>query len=500
MGAPVPADDLPSSIVPADDLPASPAQAIPRMVDSYGRPYQDDIVQKTGRFIGDAAQSGGRMLMNAATAVPGMFADAAASGYNLLRGREAPTPQQTAAGQGGDYPFPVLPSQDFRQRLSPALGQAPTGAPGIAEDIGSAVIGAKLPLPGVAPAESAASGLSPNLQKIADRGEKLGLQTTPGQASANPTLQKVEAAIEAKPVTSLGFDELKTRNTDVVNKKWADAIGEVNSKAPDAETMGNAAKRTGDIFESVRDANPRAIPPAGQAGSVSDAVVEQAKLLRGISGGDTFLGNPLVQDLLQHAQAGEATGKELGNLSSQLGKSAYNEMSTATGNREVGKALYAIKNKVDDLVQQGLSDFDKGDYVDARKQYRTLMQLQESRAVNSASGTVNGPMMARYLQRTDKNGYLYGKNDTDHYAATRFAQAFAPTVGNSGTATRLFKLTDIPEHVLGAVFSKLYLNGGKAAVKAGASLPTMRNLYQAAPAFKAAVDAQMQQESQGQQQ
>jgi hypothetical protein len=51
--------------------------------------------------------------------------------------------------------FPVLPSQDFHNRLAPVLGQRPDGAGGIAEDVGSAVLGSKLPLPGQAAAPTA---------------------------------------------------------------------------------------------------------------------------------------------------------------------------------------------------------------------------------------------------------------------------------------------------------------------------------------------------------
>lgn len=109
-----------------------------------------------GGFLKQMAQSGGRQLMNAAVGIPGIFADGTAQAYNYLHGRNAPTLQQTAAGQPGDYPFPVLPSQDFKNRLAPVLGQRPDGAAGIAEDVGSAVIGSKMPMPGQAPALPAA--------------------------------------------------------------------------------------------------------------------------------------------------------------------------------------------------------------------------------------------------------------------------------------------------------------------------------------------------------
>lgn len=434
------------------------------------------MLEQAGQFGKEMLQSGGRQLLTAATAVPGMAADAATGAYNLIRGRDA----------NGQYPM-NMPTAQMRENLSPVLGRAPGGVGGVAEDIGSAVLGSKVPIPGAPAATDTASGLSSNLQKVADRGSELGMRTTPAQAAGSVTGAKLEARLEALPVTSHGFDKIATKNADVVNKTWSNAIGEVNATAPDAETMAAAAKRTGAIFDGVRDSTTRAFQP----GEVNNLIVDQAKELRGIPGGDSFLANPLVADLIGFAKNGGATGKQLGSLSSQLGKAAYSEATSPNGNRDVAKALGAVKDKVDDLVERGLSEADAGDYNAARSQYRALMQLVSSRAVNSSTGEVNGSMLARYLQRTDRKGFTFGNNDSDHYAATRFAQAFAPKVGNSGTATRSFKLTDIPEHVLGAAFSALYLHGGGSAAMKGISRTTLENLYKGSPAFQQAVSAQM---------
>jgi hypothetical protein len=74
----------------------------------------------------------------------------------------------------------------------------------------------------------------------------------------------------------------------------------------------------------------------------------------------------------------------------------------------------------------------------AREQYRNLMLLTSRvGAVNPSTGNVSGSILANLLQQKDKAGFLFGRNNSDMYNAARFAQAFRPIVGDSGTATRM---------------------------------------------------------------
>lgn len=173
--------------------------------------------------------------------------------------------------------------------------------------------------------------------------------------------------------------------------------------------------------------------------------------------------HPLVQKLAGFADSGSATGEQLGSLSSKLGKAAVKQMTSPSGDRDLGRALYQVKDGVDDLVDQGLSPEQSAIYSQARGQYRALMQLT-SRAgnLNSTTGDVNGANMASYLQRADKSGYLFNQNQSPAYAATRFAQAFKPSVSNSGTATRQLGFGDlwqIPYGVPLNLASRLYYRG-----------------------------------------
>jgi hypothetical protein len=151
---------------------------------------------------------------------------------------------------------------------------------------------------------------------------------------------------------------------------------------------------------------------------------------------------------------GSANAQQLGQLSSKLGRAAYKAMTSPSGDRDLGKALYAVKDHADDLVESTLSAAERAAYSTARGQYRNLMTLtSRTGIVNPSTGNVSGTALATKLQQADRPGFLFGKNQTPLYQAARFAQAFKPIVGDSGTATRSAHLFSWPaalaEHVAG---------------------------------------------------
>ena len=68
----------------------------------------------------------------------------------------------------------------------------------------------------------------------------------------------------------------------------------------------------------------------------------------------SVLNDPLVKRLYSFAESGEATGRQLQNIASKLGRKAKNEM-VGNGDRELGMALSQAKELADDLLQRGLT-------------------------------------------------------------------------------------------------------------------------------------------------
>ena len=139
-----------------------------------------------------------------------------------------------------------------------------------------------------------------------------------------------------------------------------------------------------------------------------------------------FENNENVSDLLDYALNNKpATGQQLGQISSKLGADARTEMTSKTGDRALGRALFALQDHVDDLVGSTITDPGlASSYATARPQYRALSQLTSSPSIlNSSTGQVNMTALGKYLQRTDKPGYLRGGNQSPLYNAARWGQA-----------------------------------------------------------------------------
>lgn len=316
--------------------------------------------------------------------------------------------------------------------------------------------------PGVAPSGSAA-GLNPAQESAMQSGRQLGFRLTPGQATGSVPLQQVEAYMESHPATSGPFNRIKASNQTQLNRIAANAIGE-DSPVLDNVTLGNAAHRIGEIYDQVRGVGGNMpIDPDSFLGKLAQTESEYAGLL-GPEGNTSIADIPLVKRFFNYAGKGGATTEQLSDLASKLGKASTQNMTSASGDRQLGMALGDVKNHVDDVLMDGLNASGNADlagaFSTARGQYRNLMQLTgRANIVNPSNGNVNARALAALLQQKDRSGFLFGNNNSPLYEAARFGQAFPPLVGDSGTATRMGTdslsnmLMKIPGHVVSSVYT-----------------------------------------------
>jgi hypothetical protein len=277
--------------------------------------------------------------------------------------------------------------------------------------------------------DDAASSLTTG-QRAAAAGFPQG-RLTPGQATGNKLLQRLEAKLESQPMTAGPFDKIKDANAREINRAAARAIGETADNLS-SDVLDRAVTRLGGVFDDVRDGTQRAIDPQ-QFTERMRSVADEFEAI-----GPQVWNHPLVERLIRHAKSGQATGKDLGGLTSKLTREINRQMTSAQGDRELGRALGSVKEYVDDLVSQGLSGDKLKSYQSAREQYRNLMLLTSRvGTINPSTGNVNAGALANLLQQKDRSGFLFGRNSSDMYNAARFGQAFKPIVGDSGTATRM---------------------------------------------------------------
>ena len=321
---------------------------------------------------------------------------------------------------------------------SAGAGASATAAPGVAQTETAVSGGANARSTGGgytfgSVGKDSSAGLNNATQAIADRGRELGMRMTLGQIIGSKALQQLEAKLESQPMTSGPFNAIKANNAEALNRQVASAIGEnlARGESLSADVLDRAARRIGSVFDEVADDVPRQIDPKQFVEKYTQVQDEARGLFTG------FEQHPLVEDLAKLADAGQATGKQLQSLTSKLGKAAYKQMTTQSGDRDLGQALYQLKDYVDDLLQQGMGDAEAATFQAARQQYRNLMMLTSRvGVVNPSTGNVSGRTLANVLQQKDKGGFLFGRNESGMYDAARFSQAFAPIVGDSGTATR----------------------------------------------------------------
>lgn len=278
--------------------------------------------------------------------------------------------------------------------------------------------------------DDASAGLNVSQQRAAARGRDLGFRMTPGQATGSRALQQLEAKLESQPMTSGPFNAIRSNNQTQLNRSVAQSIG-VKSDVVDDSTLSLALQRMQTVFDDAADDATREIDPRGFISWLSRLQDDTRGLVNGVAS------HPLIEDITAFAQQGQATGRQLQSLTSKLGRSAVKQMTTPSGDRDLGIALYRAKDFVDDLLMQGMDQTRLANFQQAREQYRNLMLItSRTGIINPSSGNVSGVGLAAALQAKDRRGYLFGGNRTPMYDAARFAQAFKPIVGDSGTATR----------------------------------------------------------------
>jgi len=203
------------------------------------------------------------------------------------------------------------------------------------------------------------------------------------------------------------------------NAAAAQAVG---SDAPrlDQAAIAAANERFGQIFQAARnpDVEVSLERPTAQA------IAEAANGLNQSSKA-AFESQPEVGNLLAGLREGTLNAEQLGSISSNLGKEASGQMSSRMGDRQLGQALFSLKNHVDELIGQSITDPElKATYQAALPQYRAFSTLTSRPTIlNSSTGDVNLRNLGNYLQRYDKPGYLRGGNTSDLYQAARFGQS-----------------------------------------------------------------------------
>jgi hypothetical protein len=395
-----------------------------------------------GDVLGNLAMAAPTMMNPAAATMKGAAAIGSAFGaFRPTMGDESRLENMAmggAMGAGGQW----LGNKVLGALVGQRAGQSATGGSATATSSGGAS-SASSTVTGGATArgtgggynfgtvgDDVSAGLNESQRALMERAQALGYKMTPGQASGSKSLQQMEAKLESQPMTSGRFNAIKSHNQTINNRIAADSIGE-SADVVDATVLAKAHDRISNVYKMVADDTKRAIEPEGFIAKLAGIEDEFSGLLPAGS----IINHPLVNRLYGFAGEGGATGRQLQNIASKLGRAAKNEM-TGNGDRELGMALSQAKDLADDLLQQGLKGETAALFKTARSQYRNTMLLTDRLGVvNPSNGNVSSAALANVLSK-DKSGFMRGGNTSPLYDMARFGQGFKSIAGDSGTATR----------------------------------------------------------------
>lgn len=279
--------------------------------------------------------------------------------------------------------------------------------------------------------EDPSAGLTPTQNWLANWWREQGGRMTPGQMSGSRSMQQMEAKLESQPMTSGTFNAIKDTNQKTLNRIAAREFG-VTSDSLGVDKLQTIQERLSSTFRRVAT---KAEHPVDQNATV-DAIAAIEREFEGQLD-SPLANNTTVKRLLSLIASGKATNAQLHDIQSTLGKASFGQMTSQNGSRPLGLALGDVQDVVLEMMGKNLPAEEAAAFSAARQQYRTLMQLTgRTGVINPSTGNVSGASLANLLQQKDRFGYLFGNNNSDLYNAARFAQAFKPIVGDSGTATR----------------------------------------------------------------
>lgn len=296
------------------------------------------------------------------------------------------------------------------------------------------------------------SQLDDAAETMARRGEELGFRLTPAQRTGSPTAAKVEASLEAMPVSAGPFANIKAGNQITLNKIVAKALGLGDDvKRITADKLGQAADDIGRQYDKAL---------RGQTITLDDTFINKLARIEADYSSAWGKSNQLqgvIDDALAEAaqKGGQITGKRYQQLARMLREQARTAMSGEKADRLLGEAIGGIKDALDDAAAKGLKGDALESFLDANAKWRTMRMLDQ--ALDPSTGNVSGRILANTLNRKDVSGFRRGGVESDLYDAARFAKMFGSQIGDSGTATRL----SIPETM------KMMGIGGGGGVAAG---------------------------------
>lgn len=331
-------------------------------------------------------------------------------------------------------------------------------------------------------APGAAASLIPGMQGYAGAALIGGLQ-----GAAQPTTENESALLNtgvglaSAPLAKFAGDMIggaltRSLTGRASNTALANAVGSDASKLTD-QAIGERSAELNALYRAVRSPNAMA--------SVDPAMVQNVANGLDASSRSAFEANPNVSDLLGHITGrGEASAEQLGNISTGLRQDAYGAINSEGGNRELGRALYALRDQVESRIRSTISDPElAAQYAAAPRQYGLLQDVSTNPTLlNPTTGRAKMLNIANYLNRNFTD-YSDASNKSPLYLAAKLAQG-ASDEGKAPPPFDLAKNLGVPWFLykIGQNYGE---QGTRTAATAAALAPLSRGLRTGLPVASA---------------
>lgn len=257
-----------------------------------------------------------------------------------------------------------------------------------------------------------------------------GWPISPGDRYDSKGLKLIESAIESTPLPFNPMARQAKQRQRMMNEAASEALGRGRQAELTLDDLGETAASLRQEFRNLELED--AIPVTDDFVETLSNVAETSKT-RLFS--DPDLGQTVERVLGYVDEEGALAAIDYQDLSSQLKGKIREAWRGQSPDPDYANSLKEIVKALDDLAENSLDGAALARLKDARQKWRTLTQLEGSRAVQE-SGNVSGPLLANYLRRTDKPGYARGGNQSELYQTARASKAF-PGRPDSGTAGRM---------------------------------------------------------------
>lgn len=261
--------------------------------------------------------------------------------------------------------------------------------------------------------------------------EREGIQPTAGQRTGSESLMYRETNATSAPMAGRGPAALQERPLEQFTQAMMRRAGS-NAPRATAEAVDDAFHALGNRFEALsRQASVSPLDPTLRQ-RIQAAVTtyerntsEFARPPYVRNAADDLLTN---QPPVMHGARIASTRKELADRSWQLRHTDH----------EQSAALRQIYEAIDDAVERGMPQASRGQYTQARDQYRNLLAIEKASTAagaNPATGLLTPQQMRAALVGQDRRSYARGQREMDE--VTRAGNAIFKQMPNSGTPARL---------------------------------------------------------------